>query len=307
MRGVTKPDFYPEHWLCSAVRAINVPSEGEYEGVSRIKGDPGTYFSDALKEFPSQLLGGEPELRVLVKIIDSAVRLPVQAHPDRAFSRRYFGSDHGKEEAWYIIDADKDARIYYGFKDGVTKEDLSAAIDKSETDPDAMTALTKYFVPKPGDVIYIPAKMVHAIGAGVTLIEVQEPTDFTVQPERFCADYRLTDREMYLGLTKEQALECFDMEKRYPAPLKPRLISGSGAVRVYGLIGSGQTDSFAMRLIESDGGSYSLDTPAAVCYLLKGSAETEGAVLNADECFFVPAAAAGKTKITGKFSLIECF
>ena len=307
MRGISAPDLYPEHWLCSAVHALNEPSMGEYEGVSRIRGGEGMYFSDALKKYPDELLGGKPELRVLVKIIDSAVRLPVQAHPDKSFSRRYFSSDHGKEEAWYIIDADADSKIYYGFKDGVTKEELSRAVDASETDPDAMTALVDSFTPKPGDVVYIPSRLVHAIGAGVTLIEVQEPTDFTIQPERFCADHRLSDSEMYLGLTKEQALGCFDMDKRYPAPLKPRLISDSDGVRMYELIGREQTDSFAMRLIESDGGSVTLCDPAAVCYLLKGGADSDGLDLKETDCFFIPAAAAGKIKITGAFSLIECF
>jgi hypothetical protein len=58
--------------------------------------------------------------------------------------------------------------------------------------------------------------MVHAIGCGCLLLEVQEPTDFTIQPERWCGEYKLSDREMYLGLDREKALECFDMGKKYP-------------------------------------------------------------------------------------------
>ena len=73
--------------------------------------------------------------------------------------------------------------------------------------------------------------MVHAIGAGCLLLEVQEPSDFTVQPERWCGDYKLSDNEMYLGLDKDTAMECFDIAKKYPAPLEPVTISDKDGVK----------------------------------------------------------------------------
>ncbi len=307
IRKVDKPDFYPEHWLASSVHALNEPSSGEYEGISKFRSEPYIYFSDALKEYPRELLGDLTELPVLTKIIDSAIRLPVQAHPDKAFSKLYFNSSHGKEEAWYILDVNPGARIYYGFKEGVTREDLSDAIDSSERSSEAMTGLVDSFIPSPGDIVYIPAKMVHAIGAGVTLIEVQEPTDFTIQPERMCGSYRLTDSEMYLGLTKEQALDCFDMTKRYPAPLKPRLISHKFSVNYYELIGKEQTVLFSMRLVESADGEYKLDIPVAVYYVADGEGDANGVKISSGDCFFMPFAAVGKTKICGTFRMIECF
>ena len=57
---------------------------------------------------------------------------------------------------------------------------------------------------------FIPAKAVHAIGPGCLILEVQEPTDFTIQPERWCGDYHLSDNEMYIGLNKDDALSVFD-------------------------------------------------------------------------------------------------
>ena len=63
---------------------------------------------------------------------------------------------------------------------------------------------------KAGDVFFIPAKAVHAIGAGCLILEIQEPTDFTIQPERFCGEYKLSDNEMYIGLEKDVALSVFD-------------------------------------------------------------------------------------------------
>jgi mannose-6-phosphate isomerase len=59
----------------------------------------------------------------------------------------------------------------------------------------------------------IPARVAHAIGAGCLILEVQEPTDFTIQPERWCDRYQLSDQEMYLGLDKEVALSCFDLRQ----------------------------------------------------------------------------------------------
>ena len=73
-----------------------------------------------------------------------------------------------------------------------------------------MSAFLNRIPVKPGDVYFIGAGMVHAIGAGCLILEVQEPTDFTVQPERLCGDYRLSDYQMYLGLPRDIALDCFD-------------------------------------------------------------------------------------------------
>ena len=79
----------------------------------------------------------------------------------------------------------------------------------------AMERLLNRIPVKTGDVYFIPAKAVHAIGAGCLILEVQEPTDFTIQPERWCGDYHLNDNEMYIGLSKEDALGVFDYSYNY--------------------------------------------------------------------------------------------
>ena len=84
-----------------------------------------------------------------------------------------------------MLDTRPGARINFGFKDGVDKETFAAAIDASKTDKDAMERLMEYSEPKAGDVYLVPAKTVHAIGAGCLILEVQEPTDFTIQPEHW--------------------------------------------------------------------------------------------------------------------------
>ncbi len=205
----SKDDFYPEEWICSSTVALNEGSTDEYEGVSKVLGTD-IYFNDLLKSEKELMLGNRDNLDVLVKALDSAIRLPVQAHPDKAFSRVNFNSDFGKAESWLVLATREDACIYFGFKEGVTPEDLEKAVLDSETDKSAMERLLNRIPVKPGDVYFIPAKAVHAIGYGCLILEVQEPTDFTIQPERWCGDYKLSDNEMYLSLDKETALSVFD-------------------------------------------------------------------------------------------------
>ena len=181
---------YPEEWVASSVHALNEGSTDEHEGISKIEGT-GLYLSEALEQYRSELLGEREDIGILTKILDSAIRLPVQAHPDKAFSAKYFNSKYGKEESWVILATRLGAKIFYGFKDGVTLEEFEHAIDESDSGSNEMESLLKSIDVKPGDVVYIPAKLVHAIGSGCLLLEVQEPTDFTIQPERWCGEYRL--------------------------------------------------------------------------------------------------------------------
>ncbi len=302
--------FYPEEWVASSVKALNEGSTDEYEGVSKIKGTD-LYLNDAVEKFKTEILGERDDLGILTKILDSAIRLPVQAHPDKAFSQKYFSSKYGKEESWIILATRPDAKIFYGFKDGVTMADFEKAIDESENKSDAMENLLCSIEVKPGDVIYIPAKMVHAIGSGCLLLEVQEPTDFTIQPERWCGDYKLSDKEMYLGLEREKALECFDMCKKYPAPLTPKLIKNENGVRYEAVIDESITTSFSVRTVTLSGGSFALDRGAAVYVVTEG----EGKIIGGDEItvkkgdyFLMPESAKNKFSVTGKsIKLTECF
>lgn len=205
----SEDSFYPEEWICSSTKALNEGSTDEFEGLSTVKGTD-IHFNELIVAEKELMLGERNGLDVLVKALDSAIRLPVQAHPDKAFSRAHFNSDFGKAESWLVLAAREGACIYFGFKDGVTKEQFEKAIDESETDKSAMEKLLNKIPVKPGDVYFIPAKAVHAIGAGCLILEVQEPTDFTIQPERWCGDYHLSDNEMYIGLQKETALSVFD-------------------------------------------------------------------------------------------------
>lgn len=301
---------YPEEWVVSSVHALNEGSTDEYEGISKIKGEE-LYLNDALKKYKKEIIGERDDLGVLTKILDSAIRLPVQAHPDKAFSRKYFNSSYGKEESWYILATRPGGRIFYGFKDGVTMEQFKKAINESENSKTVMEDLLNSFEVKPGDVIYIPAKMVHAIGAGCLLLEVQEPSDFTVQPERWCGDYKLSDNEMYLGLDKDTAMECFDIAKKYPAPLEPVVISDKDGVKYLSFIDERMTTSFTVRKIELSGGEFSLDNGARIYVVTEGdgkiTADGYEKSIKKGDYFLMPVAAEGRFKFSGNAGIVECY
>lgn len=131
--------------------------------------------------------GDDAHDALLVKYLFTSERLSIQVHPD---DRAAQGSGHarGKDEAWLILDAEPGATIALGLRESISREALhAAALDGSITD------LMHWQPVKAGDFIYSPAGTVHAIGAGITLIEVQQNIDLT---------YRLYDygrpRELHL-------------------------------------------------------------------------------------------------------------
>ena len=304
-------NFLPEEWIASNVAALNKDSKGPKEGVSKIK-DSDLYFDDLLKQYPDELIGKGKNYRILVKGLDSAIRLPAQAHPDKPFSKKYFNSTYGKTECWTILGVREDAKIYFGFKDGVTKEDFIKAIDQSETDKDAMERLMKVITPQVGDVYFVPAKTVHAIGKGCLILEVQEPTDFTIQPERWCGDYRLSDNEMYLGLTKEQAVECFDFVPAPDAKLEPKVTLNGDGVTIESLVSEKDTDCFIINRIKLKGGKKMIDNDGYALYIVtdgQGSVigENYEKKLQKGDYFFVPAAIMGKFSLSGNMEVIETY
>lgn len=300
----------PEEWICSAVRAINPGHTDPLEGIS-LRQEDGMPFDRLLAEHPKEYLGERKDLGVLVKYLDSAIRLPVQVHPTREFSRRNFGSPYGKAESWLILATRPDACIYFGFRERITKEALAAVVERSEQEPEAMTQLVNRVPVKPGDIFFVNAGVIHAIGAGCLILEVQEPTDFTIQPERWCGEYRLSDNEMYLGLSREDALGCFDMAKSYPAPLTPKALESGDGVLYEAMIDGSITTSFSVRMVTLSGGSFTLGRGAAIYVALDGAGRITGDGYSRDikkgDYFMMPAAAAGKFTASGDIKIAECF
>lgn len=302
----TEDSFYPEEWVCSCVTAFNEDSDAPQEGVSIVKGTD-IPFTELLEKYKTELLGDRDELGILVKMLDSAIRLPVQCHPDKAYSRKHFNSEHGKAESWVILDTREDACIYFGFKDSITKEEFSKAVDASEHDPEAMSCLLNRIPVKKGDVFFIDANMIHAIGAGCFLLETQEPTDFTIQPEHWCGTVKLNDSQMYLGLDRSTALDCFNYgvhgEDAIAMGRKlPRVICDDGHVKAEILIGYDDTPCFAVKRLTLDNGGHIENTECPAIYVVT---DGEGKICCPDgttdikkgDYFFMPAC------LDGKFSL----
>lgn len=304
--------FLPEEWIASSVKALNKVMASEKEGVSKIK-DSDMYFDELLEKYPIEMLGSSGKMRILVKVLDSAVRLPAQAHPDKDFSRKYFNSEYGKTESWIVLDKRPGAKIYFGFKDGVDKDTFMTAIDKSETDKDAMERLMEYREPEVGDVFLVPAKTVHAIGAGCLILEVQEPTDFTIQPEHWCDEYKLNDMEMYIGLNKEDAVGCFEFGKAPDTKLIPEVVKDSDGVKTERLIKSTDTDCFIINRITLNGGECRLNAEDSfgVYIVTKGNGEISGdgylKEIKKGDYFFMPACLMDKFTLKGDLEVVECY
>lgn len=129
-----------------------------------------------LEAHPQHLRAGADagtEFPLLIKLIDAARSLSVQVHPDDEYARREENS-FGKTEMWYVVDAEPGAGIYYGFKERITLEEMEEAIKT-----DTLTDRLNWVSAKPGDVFFIPAGTVHAIGAGLLIAEVQQSSNLT--------------------------------------------------------------------------------------------------------------------------------
>ncbi|MGI4991768.1 class I mannose-6-phosphate isomerase [Halobacteriovorax sp. GFR7] len=113
-------------------------------------------------------------LTYLIKFIDTSKNLSIQVHPDNEYAHIHEDA-LGKDECWYILDAEDDAGIYLGLKEGITKERLQKAIESGEN----VNELLNFINVQKGDFFNIPAGSIHAIGEGVTLVEVQQNSGVT--------------------------------------------------------------------------------------------------------------------------------
>ena len=110
---------------------------------------------------------------LLIKFIDAEDNLSIQVHPDDEYGMKTANS-LGKTEMWYIIDAKPGAKLVYGLKEGCSVDMLREAIDNNTVED-----MLNYVPVKKGDVFFIPSGLVHAIGAGILLAEIQQNSNIT--------------------------------------------------------------------------------------------------------------------------------
>lgn len=164
-----KTDISPiaESWVLSCHKdGMSVISGGEYDG---------TELSLYIKNNPSALgtSAKDSELPILIKFIDAADNLSVQVHPDNEQAKEW-ENQNGKTEMWYVVDAHKDARITYGVKEDISKDELSDAI-KNNTVENLLNTVPS----KKGDVFFVEAGTIHAIGKGNLIAEIQQNSNVT--------------------------------------------------------------------------------------------------------------------------------
>ncbi|CAG7608126.1 hypothetical protein PAESOLCIP111_01029 [Paenibacillus solanacearum] len=263
----------PEEWIASVVRARNAGREHLVEGLSTVELSDGrkALLQDLIQSEPAKFLGeqhaaafgGEPG--VLVKALDSAERLTIQVHPDRAAAKSIFGSPFGKTEAWYILggrEIDGEAPyILYGFKPGMTRERWEKLFWDQDI-PGMMEALHKIPV-EPGQVFIVEGGMPHAIGSGCFLIEIQEPTDYTIRVERTTpAGREIPEFMCHQGAGFEKMFDCFKYntytleEVLTNYRLEPKVLHHSDGYTERALITYGTTAYFALSAINIRSGSY---------------------------------------------------
>ncbi len=309
-------NFLPEEWVCSAVEALNEGSEIENEGISTVRGT-NILFSDLLKEYKEDMIGARKDFPVLVKLLDSAVRLPIQAHPDREYSEKYLNSSYGKAESWLVVDTREDACLYFGFKDQISKEEFRKAVARSYDEPDYMEPLLNRIPVKKGDMYLVPAKMVHAIGAGCLILETQEPTDFTIQPEAWCAGNRISEHTMYLGLPEDIALDVFNFdiygeEAVRRAKKEPKTIYCEDGVKRETLISYDDTPCFSVNRITIENSSTGDFTAPAIYIVTEGegtvTCKEENVSVKKGDYFFAPYSIKGDFTVSakGKLEIVEC-
>lgn len=198
LRGIPHTDPYtPEDFVGSSVEVF-----GGGAGLTRL--DDGTLLRDAQHADPRGFFGevmtdrdrAEPE--VLVKLLSTDERLFIHAHPDDAFARGHLNAVCGKTEAWIIVATDtpekEGAYVLLGFDRDVEATELTDWFERQ--DVDAMAAAMHRLPVEVGDTVHVPAGVPHGIGPGITLVELQQPTDLSI----------LLEYDGYQGLDRSSAL-----------------------------------------------------------------------------------------------------
>lgn len=203
-------DHAPEDWVGSATSVFGSEGAGlsilpdGRTTVDAFAADPEAFFGPRHAE----RFGADPGL--LAKLLEAGERLPVHCHPDREFARRHLDCPDGKTEAWVILEvrsSEPEAEVFLGFRDEVDPAVLAGWVSRQDTR--AILGAMHRIPVAIGDAVLVPAGLPHAVGEGVFLLELQEPTDFSVllEWEGFDIDGA---GDGHLGLGFDVALRCVD-------------------------------------------------------------------------------------------------
>lgn len=304
-REVGEDTHFPEEWIMSTTAARNAGREHILdEGMSRDE-STGETLKCLIEENPQKMLGSKhyakygPNTGVLIKLIDSAERLSIQVHPNKEMARKLFDSDYGKTECWYVLGGrtinGEEPCIYLGFKEGITREKWKKVFD--EQDIPAMLDCLHRVPVKTGDTFLIPGGLPHAIGSGCFLMEIQEPTDYTIRTERITpSGFQIADSMCHQGIGFDRMFDCFCYEGRtHEENLSTYRMVPQCDDFADVLVGYHVTPCFQMTMHEVDS-SIEFETKDVFCgiYVLSGEGEIcceDGTAIKVSkgDQFFVPA------------------
>jgi len=243
---------FPEEWIASTVEAFNPNRQIKGEGLSFC--DNGRVFKEILEGNPEKILGEElskkfnGKFSILVKLLDSAERLVIQCHPTVSFAKEKFNSNFGKTECWYMLECEEDACVYLGFKPGITKGKWKDLFYKQDVEG-MLDCLHKFNVKK-GDLWFVAGGVPHAIGGGSLMIELQEPSDLMVIPERVTpAGIELAEQKLHCGLGFDKMFDCYVYEGFDRQETKQRYYRNTEYIpnKFSDIVTNDLTDSFSMK------------------------------------------------------------
>lgn len=255
----------------------------------------GLALSDYLKSNPTALgknCDKFDNFPILIKLIDAQDNLSVQVHPNNEYALRVEG-EYGKTEMWYIVDCDDEASLLYGFNKEISKEEFKAHIENNTL----LEVCNKVKV-NAGDVFFIEAGTLHAIGAGIVIAEIQQNSNTT---------YRIYDygrvgidnkpRELHV----DKAIEVTDLQK---APVHPigKKISHDGYTKQ--LLSKCEYFTVNVITISTDISLLADELSFHSILCLEGKFDVDGISLAKGESLFVPASH-GLYKVEGKGKIIQ--
>jgi mannose-6-phosphate isomerase len=275
--------------------------------------------------------GAQPQL--LVKFLDSGTRLHFQVHPTREFAQRVLRAPSGKTEAYHVLavreglppgrtpatlPSEETGYIYVGFQRPPTPAQLRDDILTQNIA--AIEACFDKIPVRPGDTFIIPGGTPHALGAGVFMVEIQEPSDLVVRFEFERAGYVLPESARFMNRDVDFALTLFnfaplpttEIDARVRCHPRRQRDLGSGSYQDE-LIGPAQTDCFRVAKTRLHGPAVKDETSAVIAIVTSGTVMVEvgGARhrLARYEKFFLPAAIGPTTliPIDGPAEILECF
>lgn len=286
----------PEDWIASAVTAVNPglpPEPGEgLTPLTPADGGAATTLAALLAAHPRELLGEAhlarhgANLGFLAKLLDSAMRLHVQTHPTRQFARTRMNAPYGKLEAYVILAVrpGTEGWIRLGFQHSPGRERWRDIV--AQQDVAAMDACFEQIPVVPGEVWLVPGGWPHAIGPGVLMLEVMEPSDLVVRCEFEREGIVVPPAGRFMGRDIEFCLDVFDYTERSVAEVQRlgRLAAApdaAAAATCTTLIGPQHTDCFTVhRQVIPPGGSVVLPTRQGftTCLIEQGTATLGHAV-----------------------------